>query len=1143
MNFFKGKKNLKWISLIVWAVIIVFLALVSPSLSKLVTEKGAITLPSSYPTEVIKQLALENQSAAKPTTTTDSNSSKVNSNNTSGNKTDNSTGKVDKSAAKASTTNNSNSSSSNSSGLDANQYIAVFNVPTGLSKTDEDNIKNTLSKVSKNAKELHISSITDCFSNTALKPQMISKNNKTIIAIFNINPNGVKGSVIRKEVNNSIKTTGIQTYLTGNNLIAADINIASQKGLARISVITISFILIILFLVFRSLIVPFIPLITIIISFGVSQFIVAILSNSFNFPVSNYTQVFMICVLFGIGTDYSILLISRFREELDNGFDKYQAIKVTYETAGKTVLFSAIPVFVVFALLYFVNFSLYRSASAVAISIVVLIAALFTLLSSAMAILGDKLFWPFNKKHEHKENKFWTILGKFALTRPILALIVVGIVCITPICLNNGVESFNLVNEISNEYQSIEGFNVIAKNFGMGKMSPLTIYIANDKSMKSPQYIETIAKISDNLANAPGVQSVMSISQPLGTRLSDIYVNTQAGMVNKGLDTGTNNLTKIGNGLDSTSKSLKASEPQLASAISNVGKLNAGTLETKNGVLQLQNALGELSNSINLEANATNKLKNGVDSAEGKLSELKAGQEEIQQGYAEVGRNLNLVSNKINTATMKANNIAGEANQLKNSIDTSKLNNISNTINNNLEAYIKANPQAMKNKNFAEAVNDLNRLSTVANNDEAYLNQTIENEATNSLNQLNTLNSGLKELSAAMNELNSKSVLVTNGIGEFQGGIAEVATGLNELNTGLDETNKGGKEINAKVPEISTALTKILQGQSQIKSGFQEFSGKIKELSGGLKTGANDINKINNGVKEANGYINQWSKLPDGNTGVYVPKSIFKNKEFNEAMGQYFSPNGKLATINVTLKENPYSNEAMNEVPILKNLVKESTRGTNLSNSEVGIGGLISTDYNVKVMANHDYYEVMFLVIVGVLLTLMVLLRSIVMPMYLVGSIILTYFAALGIVQLIFQKIFHYVGLSWISLFFGFVVLVALGIDYSIFIITRFKQNKGMLVKQRMMKTIQVMGGVIMSAALILGGTFAALIPSGVLILAEIAMVVIVGLILYVVIVLPIFIPVMAKMFNRSNFWPYDGNGKLVLPWMSNKEEKEEENK
>lgn len=1059
MNKFFDKKNLRWISLILWTILIIALAIFSPSLTKLVSEKGAIVLPNDYPPQVIKQLSIEN------------------------------------------------------GGENNNQYIAVFNVPTGLTNADENNIKATLNKISKEKDKLHISSITDCFSNTALKPQMISKNNTTILAIFNIHSKKLNNPIIRKNITNSIKTEGVKTYLTGNSLIEADINIASQKGLGITTTITVIFIFLVLFIVFRSFIIPFVPLVLIILSYIASQFVVAILSKYFNFPVSNYTQVFMICILFGMGTDYCILLISRFKEELDNGLNKYEAIKQTYKTAGKTVLFSATPIFIVFTILYFVQFSLYKSASSVSISVIFLILALFTLLPSIMAILGHKLFFPFSKKHNNKENKVWSFLGKFALTKPILALLLVIVVCVIPICLDNGVESFNLVNEISSKYPSIQGFNIIANNFGIGKISPITIYIANDKSMKSPEYVETIAKISDNLEKDPEVKQVMSLSQPLGTRLDDIYVDTQAGIVNKGMKTGTKDLSKIGEGLSTTSDKLKNSEPQL------------------------QSALNALTNSITLEANASGKLKSGVQEAENKLNELKNGEEEIQQGYNEVGQNLNLVSNKINTVTNKVNSMVNYANNLKNSIDLNKLNNISNNINSNLQNYIKANPSALKNKDFRQAVDDLSNLSKTANSYEEQLSNAMESDTTEFVNQLNSLNSGMQKLSSAMNELNSKSTLITNGISEFQNGINEVYNGLNELNTGLNETNKGGNEILSKVPEISNALGEISDGQSKINSGFQEFSGKINELSNGLGTGASDINKINSGIKEANGYINKWSKLPYGNTGVYVPQSIFNNSQFKEAINNYLSPNGQLATITVTLKENPYSNQAMNEIPKLKNIVKTSIIGTNLSNAQIGEDGLISLNYNIRSMANHDYYEVMVLVTISVLIALMILLRSLVMPIYILISIILTYFTSLGIVQLFFQKVFGYVGLNWITLFFGFVILVSLGIDYSIFIITRFKQTEGLSVKEGMLDTIKVMGKVIMSAAIILGGTFAALIPSGVLILAEISLVVIVGLFIYVVLILPIFIPIMAQMFNKANFWPYDKEGNFLLSKKNKKSE------
>lgn len=86
-----------------------------------------------------------------------------------------------------------------------------------------------------------------------------------------------------------------------------------------------------------------------------------------------------------------------------------------------------------------------------------------------------------------------------------------------------------------------------------------------------------------------------------------------------------------------------------------------------------------------------------------------------------------------------------------------------------------------------------------------------------------------------------------------------------------------------------------------------------------------------------------------------------------------------------------------------------------------------------------------------------------------------------------------YSGLTWATPFFGFVVLVALGIDYSIFLMSRFNEYNGLSVRDRMIKAMKNMGGVIFSAVIILGGTFAAMMPAGVLSLLEIATVVLIA--------------------------------------------------
>jgi putative drug exporter of the RND superfamily len=159
--------------------------------------------------------------------------------------------------------------------------------------------------------------------------------------------------------------------------------------------------------------------------------------------------------------------------------------------------------------------------------------------------------------------------------------------------------------------------------------------------------------------------------------------------------------------------------------------------------------------------------------------------------------------------------------------------------------------------------------------------------------------------------------------------------------------------------------------------------------------------------------------------------------------------------------------------------------------------------------------------IIGILIVLIILLRSIFMPLYLIGSLVLTYFTSMAFTEFIFVNILGHDGITWAVPFFAFVMLTALGIDYSIFLMDRFNEYRDGNVKEAMLTAMKKMGTVIISAAIILGGTFAAMLPSGVLSILQIATVVLIGLFLYSFVMLPLFVPVMVKLFENANWWPF----------------------
>ncbi len=223
---------------------------------------------------------------------------------------------------------------------------------------------------------------------------------------------------------------------------------------------------------------------------------------------------------------------------------------------------------------------------------------------------------------------------------------------------------------------------------------------------------------------------------------------------------------------------------------------------------------------------------------------------------------------------------------------------------------------------------------------------------------------------------------------------------------------------------------------------------------------------------------------------------------------------------------NPYSNEAMDLVDVINERVGIALEGTELGGNEYSIGGLTSMNRDLGDVSDEDFVRTAVIMLSGIFLVLVFLLRSLVMPLYILASLILTYLVSVCLTEFIFVTILGYLGISWAVPFFGFVMLMALGVDYSIFLMARFAENVEKLpVKEAMIHAMGQIGTVILSAAVILAGTFGAMMLSGVLSLMQIGTLVLTGLLMYAVIMLPLFVPVLANVFGNHNWWPFKNRG------------------
>lgn len=291
-----------------------------------------------------------------------------------------------------------------------------------------------------------------------------------------------------------------------------------------------------------------------------------------------------------------------------------------------------------------------------------------------------------------------------------------------------------------------------------------------------------------------------------------------------------------------------------------------------------------------------------------------------------------------------------------------------------------------------------------------------------------------------------------------------------------------------------------------------DLADKMKTLQSGLSESTKGLNEVSTGLTNAQNYLTGLSESK-ASEKFYIPQDVLESDEFQKSLNMYMSDNRKIAEMSIILDVNPYSKKAMAIVKQVEQEVQAIIKSGEL-NAKVAIGGRTSQNVDLEEIASEDFTKTATIMLIGIGIILIIITRSILKPIFIIASLILTYFTALGMSEFLSTKLLHVNELGWNVPFFSFIMIIALGVDYSIFLMMRYKEMDGHST-QAFVDAARNIGGVIISAAIILGGTFAALIPSGIITLIEVAMTVILGLFLLSFVMLPIFIPALLSVVDR----------------------------
>ncbi|MFJ4210292.1 MMPL family transporter [Paenarthrobacter sp. NPDC089675] len=314
------------------------------------------------------------------------------------------------------------------------------------------------------------------------------------------------------------------------------------------------------------------------------------------------------------------------------------------------------------------------------------------------------------------------------------------------------------------------------------------------------------------------------------------------------------------------------------------------------------------------------------------------------------------------------------------------------------------------------------------------------------------------------------------------------------------------------VPQTDVILAKsdAVEGQDALARHFDAGSGSpaVVVASQGTAQQVLDRVKAADGVGDA--YLLAEGSVPiTGAPGAPADPAVRDGK----------------VLINATLNSAADSIEAENTVKALRSAVREV-------DPAALVGGVTATALDTNTTAQRDLTVIIPVVLVVILFILMLLLRSVVAPVLLVLSVVLSYGAAMGVSAWVFNGIFQFSGADATVPLFGFVFLVALGVDYNIFLMSRVREESlkhG--TRPGILRGLGVTGGVITSAGVVLAATFAALGVIPIMFLVQLAFIVAFGVLLDTVLVRSLLVPALAYDIGDKIWWPSKlGRGASARP-------------
>jgi RND superfamily putative drug exporter len=251
----------------------------------------------------------------------------------------------------------------------------------------------------------------------------------------------------------------------------------------------------------------------------------------------------------------------------------------------------------------------------------------------------------------------------------------------------------------------------------------------------------------------------------------------------------------------------------------------------------------------------------------------------------------------------------------------------------------------------------------------------------------------------------------------------------------------------------------------------------------------------------------------------YLPPEIFDNEDFQRGMESFISPDGKSVRFIISHEGDPMSAEGISHIDAMKTAAREAIKGTPLEGSKVYLAGTAAT---FKDMADGAQYDLLIAAIASLALIFIIMLiitRAVVASAVIVGTVLVSLGASFGLSVLIWQ---HLIGidLHWMVLPMSVIILLAVGADYNLLLVSRFKEELHAGLKTGMIRSMAGTGSVVTSAGLVFAFTMMSMAVSELTVIGQVGTTIGLGLLFDTLVVRSLMTPSIAALLGRWFWWP-----------------------